>query len=61
VCFCIQKPPVRRAQADSPGKGTGGSAGQRLGAVSGVYRNRKPNTHDKFNLIAAGIWNYFIA
>jgi len=34
---------------------------KRLGAVSGVYRNRIPNTHDKFNLLAAGIWNYFIA
>jgi len=34
---------------------------KRLGAVAGVYRNRIPNTHDKFNLLAAGIWNYFIA
>jgi hypothetical protein len=34
---------------------------KRLAAVSGVYRNRKPNTHDMFNLLAAGIWNYFTA
>jgi hypothetical protein len=34
---------------------------KRLGAVSGVYRNRRANTHDRFNLLAAGIWNYFIA
>ena len=34
---------------------------KRLGAVAGVYRNRIPNTHDRLNLLAAGIWNYFIA
>jgi hypothetical protein len=34
---------------------------KRLGSVAGVYRNRLPNTHDRFNLLAAGIWNYFIA
>jgi hypothetical protein len=34
---------------------------KRLGAVAGVYRNRIPNTHDRFNVLAAGIWNYFIA
>ena len=34
---------------------------KRLNAVAGVYRNRIPNTHDRFNVIAAGIWNYFIA
>ena len=34
---------------------------KRLNAVAGVYRNRIPDTHDRFNLLAAGIWNYFIA
>ena len=34
---------------------------KRLGAVADVYRNRIPNTHDRFNVLAAGIWNYFIA
>jgi hypothetical protein len=34
---------------------------KRMGAVAGVYRNRVPNTHDRLNVLAAGIWNYFIA
>jgi hypothetical protein len=34
---------------------------KRLHCVAGVYRNRIPNTHDRFNLLAAGIWNFFIA
>jgi len=34
---------------------------KRPNAVAGVYRNRIPNTHDRFNVLAAGIWNYFIA
>jgi len=34
---------------------------KRMGAVAGVYRNRIPNTHDRFNVLAAGIWNYFIS
>jgi len=34
---------------------------KRMGAVADVYRNRIPNTHDRFNLIAAGIWNFFIS
>jgi len=27
-------------------------------AVAGVYRNRRPKTDDRFNLLAAGLWNY---
>jgi hypothetical protein len=34
---------------------------KRSGAASGIYRNRLPNMHDKFNLLAAGIWNFFIS
>ena len=34
---------------------------KRLAAVAGVYRNRIPKTHDQFNLVAAGIWNFLIA
>jgi hypothetical protein len=34
---------------------------KRLAAVAGVYRNRKPKTHDRFNVVAAGIWNFLIA
>jgi hypothetical protein len=33
---------------------------KRYHAVAGVYRNRKPKTDDHFNLLAAGLWNYFI-
>ena len=33
---------------------------KRYNAVSGVYRNRLPKTDDRFNLLAAGLWNYFI-
>ena len=31
---------------------------KRYGAVSGVYRNRLPKTGDRFNLLAAGLWNF---
>ena len=34
---------------------------KRYHAVSGVYRNRLPKTDDRFNLLAAGLWNYAIA
>jgi len=34
---------------------------KRFGAVSGVYRNRKPHTDDCFNLLAAGLWNYHLS
>ena len=34
---------------------------KRLAAVADVYRNRKAKTHDRFNLLAAGIWNFLIA
>ena len=33
---------------------------KRYNAVAAVYRNRKPRTDDRFNLLAAGLWNYFI-
>ena len=34
---------------------------KRLNSVAGLYRNRKPKTHDRFNVLAAGIWNFLIA
>jgi len=34
---------------------------KRLAAVADVYRNRTANTHDLFNLLAAGLWNFFIS
>jgi hypothetical protein len=34
---------------------------KRYNAVAGVYRNRLPKTDDRFNLLAAGLWNYTIA
>ena len=34
---------------------------KRLNSVAGVYRNRKPKTHDRFNVLAAGIWNFLAA
>jgi hypothetical protein len=34
---------------------------KRYNAVAGVYRNRLPKTDDRFNLLAAGLWNYAIA
>ena len=33
---------------------------KRYNAVAGVYRNRLPKTDDRFNLLAAGLWNYTI-
>jgi len=33
---------------------------KRFNAVAGVYRNRLPKTDDRFNLLAAGLWNYSI-
>ena len=33
---------------------------KRYAAVAGVYRNRLPKTDDRFNLLAAGLWNYTI-
>jgi len=33
---------------------------KRYGAVAGVYRNRLPKPDDKFNLLAAGLWNFAI-
>ena len=33
---------------------------KRYNAVAGVYRNRRPKTDDRFNLLAAGLWNYTI-
>jgi hypothetical protein len=33
---------------------------KRYNAVAGVYRNRLPRTDDRFNLLAAGLWNYSI-
>ena len=34
---------------------------KRYNAVAGVYRNRLPKTDERFNLLAAGLWNYFIS
>ena len=34
---------------------------KRYAAVSGVYRNRLPGMDDRFNLLAAGLWNYLIS
>jgi hypothetical protein len=34
---------------------------KRYAAVAGVYRNRLPKTDDRFNLLAAGLWNFTIA
>jgi len=34
---------------------------KRYNAVAGVYRNRLPKTDDRFNLLAAGLWNYTIS
>ena len=31
---------------------------KRYNAVAGVYRNRLPKTDDRFNLLAAGLWNF---
>lgn len=31
---------------------------KRYAAASGIYRNRLPRTDDRFNLLAAGLWNY---
>jgi hypothetical protein len=28
--------------------------------VAGIYRNRLPKTDDRFNVLAAGLWNYAI-
>jgi hypothetical protein len=33
---------------------------KRYNAASGVYRNRLPQTDDKFNLLSAGLWNFYI-
>jgi hypothetical protein len=33
---------------------------KRYNAVAGVYRNRLPKTDDRFNLLAAALWNYSI-
>lgn len=33
---------------------------KRYNAVAGVYRNQLPKTDDRFNLLAAGLWNYSI-
>lgn len=33
---------------------------KRLRCVSDIYRNRKPNTDDKFMLLASGVWNYHL-
>jgi len=33
---------------------------KRYHAVVGVYRNRLPKTDGRFNLLAAGLWNYTI-
>jgi hypothetical protein len=34
---------------------------KRYNAVAGVYRNRLPNTDDRFNVLAAGLWNFSIS
>jgi hypothetical protein len=39
-------------------RGIGGM--KRYNAASGVYRNRLPKTDDKFNLLSAGLWNFYI-
>ena len=31
---------------------------KRYNAVAAVYRNRLPKTDDRFNLLAAGLWNF---
>jgi len=31
---------------------------KRYQAVAGIYRNRLPKTDDRFNLLAAGLWNF---
>ena len=36
-------------------------AGMKRYAAAVVYRNRLPKTDDRFNLLAAGLWNYSIA
>ena len=33
---------------------------KRYDAAAGVYRNRLPKTDDRFNLLAAGLWNHSI-
>ena len=33
---------------------------KRYNAAAGIYRNRLPKTDDRFNLLAAGLWNYSI-
>jgi hypothetical protein len=33
---------------------------KRYNAVAGIYRNRLPKTDERFNMLAAGLWNYAI-
>jgi hypothetical protein len=33
---------------------------KRLKAASDIYRNRIPNTDDRFNLLSAGLWNFHL-
>ena len=34
---------------------------KRFGAVANLYRNHKPCCDDRFNLLAAGLWNLRLA
>jgi hypothetical protein len=34
---------------------------KRYNAASAVYRNRLPKTDDRFNVLAAGLWNFSIS
>lgn len=34
---------------------------KRYRAVADIYRNRKPHCDDRFNLLAAGLWNYHLS
>jgi hypothetical protein len=33
---------------------------KRYGAVSAIYRNRKPDFDDHLMLTAAGLWNFYL-
>jgi hypothetical protein len=34
---------------------------KRFNAASAVYRNRLPKTDDRFNVLAADLWNFLIS
>jgi len=71
--FCLpHKGSRRKPLSDEQREWNGLLAGQRVvvehaiggmkryGAVSGIYRNRRPKMDDQFHLLAAGLWNHFI-